>query len=129
MAPSSAFASDNAAPAHPDVLQAVVDANQGPAMSYGDDAESDENYPIIRLTNATGTFYARTTDWSNTLVGSGTGPETVNFTLPAGINPGNYALIVSGAGLSGIPLFVSITASQIAGLPPSGGPSNDAAKR
>lgn len=31
------FASDNAAPAHPKVLQAIVDANAGQAVSYGDD--------------------------------------------------------------------------------------------
>jgi hypothetical protein len=102
---------------------------QSAGSSYGDDAESDQNYPVIRLTNASGTFYARTTDWSNTLVGSGAGSETVNFTLPAGINPGNYALIVSGSGLSGIPLFVSITASEIAGLPASDGQSTDSSKR
>ena len=31
------FASDNAAPAHPDILAAIADANQGHAVSYGDD--------------------------------------------------------------------------------------------
>jgi hypothetical protein len=102
---------------------------QSAGSAYGDDAESDQNYPIIRLVNATGTFYARTTDWSNTLVGPAAGIETENFTLPAGINPGNYALIVSGSGLSGIPLFVRITAAQIAGLPADGGGSTGAANR
>ncbi len=32
------FSSDTAAPAHPSVLQAIVDANTGPAPSYGSDA-------------------------------------------------------------------------------------------
>ena len=68
--------------------------------------------------NATGTFYARTSNWSNTLLATGFLPETVNFTLPAGITPGNYALIVSGSGLSGVPLFVNITADEIAAGPP-----------
>ncbi|MEP6590285.1 MAG: low specificity L-threonine aldolase [Gemmatimonadota bacterium] len=31
------FASDNTAPAHPAVLQAMLAANQGPAVAYGDD--------------------------------------------------------------------------------------------
>lgn len=35
--PAASFASDNAAGAHPDVLAAVVAANEGPALAYGDD--------------------------------------------------------------------------------------------
>ena len=91
---------------------------QSAGSAYGDDVESDENYPVIRLTNATGTYYARTTNWSTNLIATGMAPETVNFTLPAGIPPGNYALIVSGAGVSGIPLFIVITANEVAGGPP-----------
>jgi len=91
---------------------------QSAGSAYGDDAESDQNYPIIRLVNAAGTFYARTSNWSTTLLATGSLPETVNFTLPPGMTPGNYALIVSGSGLSGIPLFVNITADEIAGGPP-----------
>ncbi len=33
----TSFASDNYAPAHPEVLAAITEANQGPASSYGDD--------------------------------------------------------------------------------------------
>jgi threonine aldolase len=36
-APSRAFASDNAAGAHPSILQAVIDANNGHALAYGQD--------------------------------------------------------------------------------------------
>lgn len=36
-APGRAFASDNAAGAHPRVLEAIVDANDGHALAYGDD--------------------------------------------------------------------------------------------
>jgi threonine aldolase len=35
--PSRSFASDNAAGIHPDVLQAIADANVGHALAYGDD--------------------------------------------------------------------------------------------
>jgi len=96
---------------------------QSAGSAYGDDAESDQNYPIVRLVNAAGTFYARTSNWSTSLLATGSLPETVDFTLPAGITPGNYALIVSGSGLSGIPLFVNITADEIAGGSPPGSSS------
>ena len=57
---------------------------------YGDDAESDENYPIVRLSDAAGNvFYARTTNWSNTGVGRTVANETVDFTLKPGMAPGN----------------------------------------
>ncbi len=36
-APACAFASDNAAGAHPLVLEALVEANQGHALAYGED--------------------------------------------------------------------------------------------
>jgi len=36
-APASSFASDNAAGAAPEVLAALVAANDGPALAYGDD--------------------------------------------------------------------------------------------
>ena len=45
---STAFASDNAAPAHPAVLDAVVAANQGSAMSYGDDALTQRAATLIK---------------------------------------------------------------------------------
>jgi hypothetical protein len=90
---------------------------QSAGSAYGDDVESDENYPIIRFTSFAGTFYARTTNWSNSLVATGMAPETVNFTLPAGMPAGTYALIVSGAGVSGIPMFITITANEVAGGP------------
>jgi hypothetical protein len=83
--------------------------------AYGDDVESDQNYPIVRLTStATGNvFYARTTNWSTTGVGTGSAPETVNFTLPSGFAPGNYSLVVSGAGISSFPFFINIPASEV----------------
>lgn len=41
-APSRAFASDNAAGAHPDVMAAVVAANEGHALAYGSDRWTEE---------------------------------------------------------------------------------------
>ena len=90
---------------------------QNAGSGYGDDAESDENFPIVRLRNSTGgVFYARTSNWSTTGVATGATPETVNFTLPPGLTtPGNYSVQVIGAGIAGFPVFVNITAAQIAG--------------
>jgi hypothetical protein len=78
---------------------------QSAGSTYGDDAESDENYPIVSLKNAaTGqVFYARTFNWSNTGVQTGLfNPETVNFTLPAGMPKGIYLLTESGAGVQSL---------------------------
>ncbi len=68
--------------------------------SYGDDAEMSSNYPIVQLADQSGhVYYARTSNWSSTGVQTGATPETVNFTLPAGLAPGTYQLTVSGAGI------------------------------
>jgi hypothetical protein len=83
---------------------------------YGDDAESDENYPIVRLTNAAGTvFYARTSNWSNTGVGRAVANETVDFTLKPGMVPGDYSMEVIGAGVASKVHCVTITAAEISG--------------
>ena len=42
------FASDNWAPAHPDVMDAVVRANNGPVPSYGGDPHTKEAEALIR---------------------------------------------------------------------------------
>lgn len=49
-APSYAFASDNAAPAHPEVMQAIAAVNDGPAPSYGDDAITHQAAESIKAT-------------------------------------------------------------------------------
>lgn len=46
--PSTAFASDNAAPAHPAVLDAVVAANQGNAPAYGNDPLTQRAADLLR---------------------------------------------------------------------------------
>lgn len=46
--PSTAFASDNAAPAHPLVLEALQRANDGPAPSYGHDPVTAQAVDSVR---------------------------------------------------------------------------------
>jgi hypothetical protein len=89
---------------------------QSAGSSYGDDVESDENYPIVRLVNAGTVYYGRTSNWSNTGVRTGDVTETVDFTLPAGLTaPGNYSVEVIGAGIASSLVFLDITAAEIAG--------------
>ena len=82
---------------------------QSSGSSYGDDAESDENYPIIRLRNAAGeVFYARATNWNNVGVATDGSPESVDFTLKPGMPSGNYSLVVVGAGVASFPVFINV---------------------
>jgi hypothetical protein len=88
---------------------------QSAGSTYGDDVQNDENYPIVRLANSSGVFYCRSTNWSTTGVGTGSVPETFNFTLNPHITPGNYTLTVSGAGISSLPVAVAITQPEVNG--------------
>jgi hypothetical protein len=67
--------------------------------SYGDDAEMDTNYPIVRFTNGTSVYYARSYNWSSTGVATGSTVVTTQFVLPSGIPLGqhyNVQVIASG---------------------------------
>lgn len=48
MKPARSFASDNNAGVHPDVLKAVVAANQGHAVGYGDDPQTENAVRLFR---------------------------------------------------------------------------------
>jgi hypothetical protein len=75
--------------------------------SYGDDAQMSSNYPIVRLTDATGNvFYARTYNWSSTGVATGTTPETFQFTPPAGIDAHSFTMTVIANGITSDPRTV-----------------------
>jgi hypothetical protein len=89
---------------------------QSAGAAYGDDDQMDSNYPIIRMVNPSGNvFYARTSDWSKIAVGGGARRETVDFTLSPGVTPGDYSLIVSGAGISSYPTRIHITEREVKG--------------
>ena len=82
--------------------------------AYGDDAQMDSNYPIVRLTSTGGSvYYARSYNWSSTGVATGATPQTVTFTLPLGIPAATYSLSVIANGAVSAPL--SITVSTTAG--------------
>jgi hypothetical protein len=73
--------------------------------SYGDDAQMDSNYPLVRLTGSGGNVrYARTFDWSNTGVQTGTTPITTEAALPSHLLRGIYSLSVVANGISSDPV-------------------------
>jgi hypothetical protein len=79
------------------------------ASAYGDDAQSNENFPIVRLQDSNGlVFYCRSTDWTSTSVGN-IPRESVKFTLNPAVTPGIYQLIVSAGGVSSAPFTIRIT--------------------
>ena len=83
--------------------------------SYGDDAEMSSNYPLVQLTDADGNvFYARTFNWSSTGVATGAAVASTEFTLPAGINPGDYSLSVVTNGIASDPVMFTVSAPAAA---------------
>ena len=83
--------------------------------AYGDDAQMDSNYPLVRMTNSTSgsVYYARTYNWSSTSVMTGNEPVTTEFALPVGLPSDNYSLVVAANGISSDPVSFSTLA-----LPP-----------
>ena len=87
--------------------------------AYGDDAQMNSNYPLIRMTNGVGNvYYARTFNWSSTGVMTGGTPESTDFTVPAGLLAGTYSLVVVANGISSDPVSFTYVpdALQIAPL-------------
>jgi Kelch motif len=88
---------------------------QSSGAAYGDDDQMDSNYPIIRMVDSHGNvLYARTSNWSKIAVGQD-GIETVDFTPNPEVTPGNYWLIVSGAGISSFPFPIEIKRGEVRG--------------
>jgi hypothetical protein len=69
--------------------------------NYGDDAQMASNYPLVQLNNGAGNApFARTFNWTSTGVATGSNVESVQFTLPAAINPGPFLLNVIANGIA-----------------------------
>ncbi len=81
---------------------------------YGDDAQMDSNYPLVRMADTNGTiFYARTYNWSRVSVMTGAALVTTEFTLPLGLPLGGYALVAVANGINSDPVSFSLDALQI----------------
>jgi len=84
------------------------------ASAYGDDVQSNENYPIVRLQNSSGlVFYCRSRDWTSTGVGNIS--ESVRFTLNPAAVSGIYQLTVSAGGISSAPVQLAVTPGELGG--------------
>jgi hypothetical protein len=83
--------------------------------AYGDDAQMDSNYPLIRMTNSNnGTvYYARTFNWNSTSVMTGNRAVSTDFGLPVNLPSANYSLVVVANGNASAPVAFSTAA-----LPP-----------
>ena len=74
---------------------------------YGDDVQMETNYPIVRLTDATGNiFYCRTYNWSDTGVAKGTTVQSAQFQTPPGLPAGSYTYTVIANGISSAPFII-----------------------
>jgi subtilisin-like proprotein convertase family protein len=81
--------------------------------AYGDDAQMDTNYPIVRFTESGGgtglVYYARTYNWSSTGVATGATPVTTEFRPPVNLPPGQFNLFVVANGIASDPFPFSFT--------------------
>jgi len=80
--------------------------------SYGDDWQMNTNYPIIRLTNGSKVYYARTFNWNNTGVQTGNTVTSTQFTLPVGLPYATYTLVVTANGISSDPISFTPSTCQ-----------------
>jgi hypothetical protein len=93
--------------------------------AYGDDAQMDSNFPLIRMTNSTGTVYfARTFNWSSTGVMTGSTPGSTDFVVPAGLAGGTYSLVAVANGISSDPVTFTYIPDALQITPPAGFPAS-----
>ena len=68
--------------------------------AYGDDAQMDSNYPLVRFISGANVTYGRTYNWSRTSVQTGGAVVSTDVNVPSGILdfPGSYTLQVVANG-------------------------------
>jgi hypothetical protein len=77
--------------------------------SYGDDAQQDTNFPLVRFTDGNGyVYYGRTYNWSSTGVQTGGRIVTTECKLPFYVaqTPGTYSVQVVANGNASLPVAV-----------------------
>jgi hypothetical protein len=73
--------------------------------SFGDDWQMATNYPIIRLTNGTDVFYARTTNWNRIGALQTDSLEDTAFLSIPSMPGGTYSLVVVANGFASNPVL------------------------
>lgn len=77
--------------------------------TYGDDAQMDSNYPLVRLTDvANNVYYARTYNWNSTSVRATNRLVSTEFVLPDGLPPANYSLVAVANGIASDPVALQL---------------------
>ncbi len=109
-APSiTSLSSRSLSPGNTYALSGTQLAGLDQGAAYGDDAQDNTNFPLVRITNsATGVVtYARTFNWTSVSVAPGTRSST-EFTLPPGTPAGRSTLVVVANGIASPPSTVTI---------------------
>ena len=89
--------------------------------AYGDDAQMDSNYPLVRLTNSNNgnVYYGHTFNWNSTSVMTGNRLVGTDFVPPTGLPTADYTLAVVANGISSDPIaFLSATSPPVITLQP-----------
>ncbi len=84
--------------------------------AFGDDWQMSTNYPVIRFTDGTNVYYARTFNWNRIgALMTDSLEDTAYFTIPASVPAGTYSLVVTANGNPSNPaLFTPCVTSSIA---------------
>jgi hypothetical protein len=92
--------------------------------AYGDDAQMDSNFPLVRMSNSVGqVYYARTYGWTSTGVMTSNKVVSTEFALPASLPAGTYSLVAVANGIASdpVPFTIPLTAPVIASANFAGG--------
>jgi hypothetical protein len=78
--------------------------------AYGDDAQMNSNYPLVRITNDSTkhVFYARTHNHSTMGVATGKKIASTNFDVPSSMETGASSLVVVANGIPSAPVNVTV---------------------
>jgi hypothetical protein len=77
--------------------------------AYGDDAQMDTNFPLVRITTASGAVvYAKTHNFTTRAVATGTKLVSTQYDVPASIGTGRGTLEVVANGIASTPVPVNI---------------------
>ncbi|HEY3955740.1 MAG TPA: hypothetical protein VGM53_20410 [Streptosporangiaceae bacterium] len=109
-APSiSSISSGSLTPGRTGSLSGTQLAGLDQGAAYGDDAQDNTNFPVVRITNSkTGVVtYARTSRWSSVSVAPGAASST-SFTIPGTTPAGPSSLVVVANGIASSPVRVTI---------------------
>jgi hypothetical protein len=110
LAPSISSVPTTLTPGSTYTLSGAQLAGRAQGSAYGDDAQDNTNYPLVRITNtATGRVtYARTSGFTSVSIAPGV-PSTTNFQIPSGTPAGASTLSVIGDGVASAPVAVTVT--------------------